>query len=145
MCTVVSVISISEVTLDSELTKVYFFLREQNIVHRKAKHSVIDSEEAREATSVNQHRHRLRSRGFGPFYVQNEVVVAKAVERGNGLGSVLLLVVVDEGEALALARDLVLGQEDAGDVAEGLEQLLQVGLLGVLGQVGHSDRSGVVV
>ena len=57
--------------------------------------------------------------GLGPLDVEDEVVVAEPVEGGDGLGGVLLPVVVDEGEALALPGHLVLGEEDAGDVAEG--------------------------
>ena len=72
------------------------------------------------------------------------MIVAISVESGDGLCRVLLLVVVDEGESLALAGDLVLGQVDAGDVSERLEQLLQVALLRVLGQVGHSNSGRVV-
>ena len=96
-------------------------------------------EEARNSSSS------LRPRGLGPLHVEDEVVVAEAVEGGDGLGRVLLLVVVDEGEALALAGDLVLGQEDAGDRAERLEELLQVRLGRVLGEVGHADGRGVLV
>ena len=55
------------------------------------------------------------------------------------------LVVVDEREALALPCHLVLGEEDAGDVAEGAEQILQVVVLHVLAQVRHADRSSVLV
>ena len=44
-------------------------------------------------------------------------------------------VVVDEGEPLALSGHLVLGEEDARDVAEGPEQLLEVVVLHVLGEV----------
>ena len=95
-------------------------------------------EEARNSSS-------LRPRGLSPLHVEDEVVVAEAVEGGDGLGRVLLLVVVDEGEALALAGDLVLGQEDAGDRAERLEELLQVCLRRVLGEVGHADGRGVLV
>ena len=54
-------------------------------------------------------------------------------------------VVVDEGESLALAGHLVLGEEDARDVAEGPEQLLQVVVLHVLGEVGHPDGGRVLV
>ena len=45
---------------------------------------------------------------------------------------------------LGLPGVLVLGQVDPGDGAEGPEELLQVGLPGVLGQVGDTD-GGVVV
>ena len=38
----------------------------------------------------------------------------------------------------------VLGQVDPGDGAEGSEELLQVRLSGVLGQIGHAD-GGVVI
>ena len=72
------------------------------------------------------------------------MIVSVAVEGRDGLGGVLLPVVVDEGEAFALAGDLILGQVDPGDAAERLEELLQVALLGVLGQVGDSDGGGVV-
>ena len=75
--------------------------------------------------------------GLGPLDVEDEVVVAEPVEGGDGLGGVLLPVVVDEGEALALPGHLVLGEEDAGDVAEGAEQILQVVVLHVLRQVRH--------
>ena len=51
------------------------------------------------------------------------MVVAEPVEGGDRLGRVLLPVVVDEGESLALAGHLVLGEEDARDVAEGPEEL----------------------
>ena len=63
------------------------------------------------------------------------MIVTVSVESGNGLGRVLLLVVVDEGESLALAGNLVLGKVDSGNVTEGLEQLLQIGLLCVFRQV----------
>ena len=72
------------------------------------------------------------------------MIVTVTVEGSNGLGSVVLLVVVDERESLALACDLILGQVDAGNVTKGLEQFLQVTLLGVLGQVGNSDGGCVV-
>jgi len=72
------------------------------------------------------------------------MVVAVAVEGGDGLSRVLLPVVVDECEALALAGDLVLGQVDSGDAAERLEQFLQVTLLGVLRQVGDTNGSSVI-
>ena len=55
------------------------------------------------------------------------------------------LVVVDECESLALSGHLVLGEEDAGDVAEGAEQVLQVVVLHVLAKVRHADRSSVLV
>ena len=42
------------------------------------------------------------------------MIVPKPVEGGDGLLRVALVVVVDEGEALALAGDLVLGEEDPG-------------------------------
>ena len=51
-------------------------------------------------------------------------IIAESIEGGKRFGSVLLLVVVDEGEALALAGELVLGEEDPGDVAEWFEQFL---------------------
>ena len=54
-------------------------------------------------------------------------------------------VVIDECESLALSGHLVLGEEDAGDVAEGAEQVLQVVVLHVLAQVRHADRSSVLV
>ena len=73
------------------------------------------------------------------------MVISEPVKRCDGLGCVLLPVVVDEGESLALSGDLILGEEDAGDVAERAEQLLQVGLLGVLGHVGHADGGLVLV
>ena len=73
------------------------------------------------------------------------MIVTESVEGGDGLGRVLLLVVVDECEALALAGLLVLGQEDPGDASERLEQLLKILILGVLGQVGHSDGRGIFV
>lgn len=43
-----------------------------------------------------------------------------------------------------LSGVLVLGQVDPGDGAEGPEQLLQVRLPGVLGQIGHAD-GGIIV
>lgn len=45
---------------------------------------------------------------------------------------------------LRLPGVLVLGQVDPGDGAEGSEELLQVCLAGILGQVGHTD-GGIVV
>ena len=72
------------------------------------------------------------------------MIVTVSVESGNGLGRVLLLVVVDEGESLALAGNLVLGKVDAGNVTEGLEQLLQIALLCVFRQVRDSDRGCVI-
>ena len=38
---------------------------------------------------------------LGPLHAQDQVVVSEAVESGDGLGCVLLPVVVHEGEALA--------------------------------------------
>ena len=54
-------------------------------------------------------------------------------------------VVIDECESLALSGHLVLGEEDARDVAEGPEQLLKVVVLHVLGEVGHADGGCVLV
>lgn len=45
---------------------------------------------------------------------------------------------------LRLASGLVLGQVDAGDGAKRPEELLQVGLTRVLGQVGDPD-GGIVI
>ena len=45
---------------------------------------------------------------------------------------------------LGLAGGLVLCQVDAGDGAKGPEELLQVGLTSVLGQVGDTD-GGIVI
>ena len=86
----------------------------------------------------------LRARRLGPLNVENEVIVAVAIEGCNGLGCVLLPVVVDEGESFALTSDLILGKVDPGDASERLEQLLKVSLLGVLGQVGDSDGGSVI-
>ena len=72
------------------------------------------------------------------------MIVAESVEGSDGFGRVLLFVVVDEGETLALARDLVLGQVDSCDVAERFEQFLQVTLLRVFRKVGNADRGRVV-
>jgi hypothetical protein len=47
------------------------------------------------------------------------VVVAVAVELGDGRGGILLLEEVDEGEAAALLRLTILGQVDALDGAWG--------------------------
>ncbi len=52
------------------------------------------------------------------------MVVTISVECGNCLGRVLLLVVVDESESLALTGYLVFGKVDPGNMSEGLEQLL---------------------
>lgn len=43
-----------------------------------------------------------------------------------------------------LARVLILGQVDPRDGAERSEELLQIRLPGVLGQVGHTDCSIVI-
>ena len=48
---------------------------------------------------------------FSPFDAEDEVVVPEAVEGGDGLLRIALVVVVDEGEPLALTSDLVLGDE----------------------------------
>ena len=63
------------------------------------------------------------------------MIISVAIEGRNSLGRIFLPVVVDECKAFALAGDLILGQVDPGDAAERLEELLQVALLGVLGQV----------
>ncbi len=68
----------------------------------------------------------LRARRLGPLHVENQVVVAKSVQRGDGLSRIILFVVIDECEAFTLVGYFVLGQEDACDVPERLEQLLQV-------------------
>ena len=52
--------------------------------------------------------------------------------------------VVDECEALALVGDLVSRQENPGDGPEGLEEVLEVGLDSVLGQVGDTNGGSVV-
>ena len=53
------------------------------------------------------------------------MIVSVAVEGRDGLARVLLLVVVDERETLALTGDLVLGEVDASDASERLEQFLK--------------------
>jgi hypothetical protein len=74
------------------------------------------------------------------------MIVSEPVECVDSLLRVLLPVVVDEGEPLALAGDLVLCQEDASYVAKRLEQLLEIVVLRVFGKVGDADggRVGVV-
>ena len=91
------------------------------------------------------------------------MVVAEPVERGDRLCRVLLPaaivdvfnkasddkrcslpVVVDKREPFALPGDLVLGEEDPGNVAEGFEELLQVRLLGVLREVADPDGRRVL-
>ena len=44
---------------------------------------------------------------LGPFYVENQMVVAKAGHPGDGTGRVLPTMVVDEGEALRTGRKRV--------------------------------------
>ena len=72
------------------------------------------------------------------------MVVSVAVQGLDGFGSVFPSGVVDEGEALALAAGFVPGEEDPGGGAEGLEEVLEVGLDSVLGQVGDVNSRGVV-
>merc|ERR1712154_164611 len=69
---------------------------------------------------------------FGPLNAQDQVVIPIAIESSNGLCSVLLAVVVDKCKSFALTCHLVLCQENSGDVTEGFEQFLEVGLLDVL-------------
>ena len=54
------------------------------------------------------------------------MIVSITVEGCDGLARVFLLVVVDESEALALTGDLVLGEVDASNASERLEQFLQL-------------------
>lgn len=51
---------------------------------------------------------------------------------------------VDEGESLRLASVLILGQEDAADVTERPEQILQILLPSVLRQVGHTHCCSLI-
>ena len=54
------------------------------------------------------------------------MIVSITIEGCDGLARVFLLVVVDESEALALTGDLVLGEVDASNASERLEQFLQL-------------------
>ncbi len=73
------------------------------------------------------------------------MIVAVTVKSCNRFSSIVLPVIVDESEALALLGDLVLRQVDAGDVTKRLEQFLQVGLLGAFRQVGNSNCGCVFI
>merc|ERR1719285_967312 len=86
----------------------------------------------------------LISRWFGPFHVENQMIVAIARDSGDGLGGVFLPVEIDEGESLGRVRDFVLSQVDSGDAAERPEEFLQIRFSDVLGKIGDSDRRGVV-
>lgn len=75
-----------------------------------------------------------------PFDLEDEMIVAVVVDAPDGALRVLAILEVDEGEAARRLRVLVLGEEDAVDLAERLEQLHQVVLRRLLRQVGHADR-----
>ena len=92
----------------------------------------------------DRHDDGLGGGRLGPLDAEDQVVVAVAVEGLDGLGRVLLLVVVDKGESLALVGLLVLGQVDPGDGPEDPEQVLQIALHHVLREVRHSDGCRVL-
>ena len=72
------------------------------------------------------------------------MVVTVAVEGLNGFCRVLFLVVVDEGEPLALVGLLVLGKVDTSDRAEMAEEILQIAFDHILREVGNPDRGSVL-
>mmetsp|Transcript_4676 Transcript_4676/g.9971 ORF Transcript_4676/g.9971 Transcript_4676/m.9971 type:complete len:347 (+) Transcript_4676:1824-2864(+) len=82
--------------------------------------------------------------GPGPLELEDQVVVAESLEILHRLGGVVLVDKGHKGEAARLEGLLVLGQIDAGDAPEGLEEVLQVGLRGVLRDVRNADRVQVV-
>ena len=73
------------------------------------------------------------------------MVVTVAVEGLNGFCRVLFLVVVDEGESLALVGHLVLGQVDSGNGSEVAEEVLEVTFHNILAKVGYWNGGGVLV
>src|SRR3989338_7137652 len=85
----------------------------------------------------------LISAGVGPFEMQDEVIVSVAGELLEGSGGVGALVEGDEGESAGLLGDAVFNEVDAGDGAEGAEELLEVLLGGVVGEV--DDAEGALV
>mmetsp|Transcript_7815 Transcript_7815/g.33211 ORF Transcript_7815/g.33211 Transcript_7815/m.33211 type:complete len:244 (-) Transcript_7815:286-1017(-) len=76
--------------------------------------------------------------GRGPLDAQDERVVAVPVELVDGALRVVLVDEVDKGEPAALARFPVERDVDARDRPEGSEQLLQILLARVLGEVGDA-------
>ena len=62
-----------------------------------------------------------------------------SIEVRNSSSGIVLLMVIDERESLALIGDLILCQKDTGDISEGFEQLLQILLLSVLRQIRHTN------
>ena len=61
---------------------------------------------------------------FGPLDIEDEMVVSEAVKRGDRFGCVILSVEIDEGKSTTQPGHFILGEVNASDVAEGLEQLL---------------------
>ena len=72
------------------------------------------------------------------------MIVSITVQSLNGLGGVLFLVVVDEGEPLALVGLLVLGKVDTSDRAKMAEEILQIAFDHILREVGNPDRGSVL-
>ena len=72
------------------------------------------------------------------------MIVSVTAEGRDRLGGVILPDVVDKREALTLSGDLVLGQEDSGNVSKRLEKLLQVRLLRIFGKIRNSNCGGVL-
>mmetsp|Transcript_8362 Transcript_8362/g.32930 ORF Transcript_8362/g.32930 Transcript_8362/m.32930 type:complete len:227 (+) Transcript_8362:68-748(+) len=77
--------------------------------------------------------------GRGPLDAEDEVIVPVPVQLVDRPLRVVPVDEVDEGEPSGLARLPVERHVDASHGTEGAEQLLEILLAGVLGQVAHAD------
>lgn len=84
------------------------------------------------------------SRRLGPLHTQDQVIVTTSVNRLLCALRILTHGERNESETLASTSVAVARQEDTRDVAETLEQLADIGLGGVLGQVGDTERGLLV-
>ena len=80
----------------------------------------------------------------GPGHRKDEVVVAVPVQLIDGFLGVLLVEEVDKGEAARRVRLTILSEVYALDWTEAAEELSQVRVLHVLGQIRDTHRATVV-
>ena len=89
--------------------------------------------------------YHLRPTGFGPFHVENQVIVTVSIQRCNSFGGIILFVVMNESKTLALTSLLVLGKIYPGNMSKWLEQFLQISFLRTFGKIRHPDSGSVFI
>ncbi len=79
-------------------------------------------------------------RRLGPLHVEDQMVIAEARQRLDGLGGILSIDKGYKGKTARETRDAILGQVDPLDLSEPPKELSQIVLVRILRQICHTDR-----